>query len=308
MLGKPGEFCLVKCSECGLHYLNPRPAEAAEYYGEGYQPHIDGVPKVRSRPRRVFRRLKEDTELAVLRNWLGYPPSTGKRFWKKALLLPFFIRFKLHERNWGKLPYEGSGEILDVGCGTGRYLEWMREKGWKANGIDMSEAAVEKARQKGLDARAGDLLDGSPWAKGSFDVVTMWDVIEHLSAPAPTLRVIHGLLRPGGRLLVATPNIDSVPARLLGTYWMPLEMPRHLTCFSPSTIKGLLEKTGFRVECIRFRRRGTGIADSVPYLPEGRLKSLCGILRAKRVRKLAGTVLALAHQSDEMVVFARKEG
>ncbi|GAB4346829.1 MAG: class I SAM-dependent methyltransferase [Candidatus Abyssubacteria bacterium] len=308
MLGNPGEFHLVRCSECGLHYLNPRPVQAANYYGADYEPHVDGGPKVRRWPRRIVRTLKEDLECAILRYYLGYPPPHEGRVFARALLWPFYIRFTLHERNWRKLAYEGRGELLDVGCGTGRYLEWVCERGWTARGIDVLEDAVARARRKGLEAVTGDLVRSCPWKSGSFDVVTMWDVIEHLSEPVATLRVIHGLLRAGGRLVIATPNIDSLPARLLGTYWMPLEMPRHLTLFSPSTIGVLLEKTGFCVERIRFRRRGTGIADSVPYLPEGRLKSLCRILRMRHIRKLIGTVLALARQSDEMVVFARKVG
>ncbi len=309
MLGKPGEFRLAKCLACGLHYLNPRPTpdELAGYYGEGYLSHIDRGSKQRAQLRQDFRKLRDRIEISILQEFLGYPaPSGGEHLWKKLLLAPLFLRFKTHERNWQKLPYHGAGVLLDVGCGTGRFLEKMGAYGWKAQGIDTSPTAIEKAKEKGLDVTLGDLLESRRYDAASFDVITMWDVLEHLPSPLEALRRIHALLKSNGRLVVATPNIDSLPARILKENWFPLEIPRHLALYSPRTITSLLGKAGFVVDEIRFRRRGTGILQSIPYLPDGRMKTLVGLFRIRWVRKLSGALLALTRQSDEIVVFATK--
>lgn len=309
MLNKPGEFQLVKCDACSLHFLNPRPTrqELTEFYGDGYTPHARGKSKHREGVRRTIKLLKERITNEILQYYLGYPIQ-DRRLWllKKAALAPFFVRFRLHERNWQKLPYHGDGAILDVGTGAGGFLSWMQQHGWKTCGIDISPTAMKLTKQKGLDVVMGDLLETDYYRLASFDVVTMWDVLEHLSAPLPTLKKVHTLLKPHGRLIAAVPNIDSLPARLFGKHWFPHDIPRHLVGFSPATIESMLTKAGFRVDKIKFRRRGATIPLSVAYLPDGIIKSLCRILSVRKIHKLLGTILALCHQSGEMVVFATK--
>jgi SAM-dependent methyltransferase len=152
----------------------------------------------------------------------------------------------------------------------------------------------------------GDLLETQRYEPASFDVVTMWDVLEHLPNPIETLRKVYALLKPNGKLIVATPNIDSVPARILKENWFPLEIPRHLVLYSPQTVSSLLAKTGFTVDQIKFRRRGAGISQSIPYLADGGIKTLSGVFRMRWACKLSGTILAMAHQSDEIVIYAAK--
>jgi 2-polyprenyl-3-methyl-5-hydroxy-6-metoxy-1,4-benzoquinol methylase len=306
---RPEEFQLVRCPACSLCYINPRPGSKllAEFYRDDYEPHIDAGSKQREGLRKRIRSLKEDVEIAVLQHYLGYSSDGKKRnFLKKALLLPFYIRFLLHERNLKKLPWHGEGRILDVGCGTGRFLEWMRDHGWKTWGIDISPAATEKARSKHLNVESGDLLKTDRYESDFFDVVTMWDVFEHLAEPIATLRKAFSLLKPGGRIVAGMPNIDSIPAKLFGKYWFPLEIPRHLVHYSPTTVKRVFAAAGFRVEKIKFRRRGETMTRSLDYLPKGKVGFFCRLLRVKWVRKLIGTILAICHQSGEMIVFAAK--
>jgi 2-polyprenyl-3-methyl-5-hydroxy-6-metoxy-1,4-benzoquinol methylase len=306
---RPEEFQLVRCLSCSLHYINPRPSEKllSEFYRADYEPHIDGEPKRRSGLRKRIRALKDGIEDAVLEHYLGYTSYGEKKsLLKKIVLFPFYMRFRMHERNLKKLPFQREGRILDVGCGTGRFLEWMRNHGWKTWGIDISGAATEKARAKDLEVETGDLLETDRYESDFFDVVTMWDVLEHFSTPIAALRKAHLLLRPGGIIVAGMPNIDSSPAKLFGEYWFPLELPRHLVHFSPKTVRRAFTEAGFRIDTIRFRRRGETMAKSVDYLPEGTVQYLCRLLNVKWVRKLVGTILALCHQSGEMIVFATK--
>ena len=144
------------------------------------------------------------------------------------------------------IPWHGRGRLLDFGCGGGAYLERMHRQGWDVTGLDVSAAAVECVRTRlGLRALLGTLPH--PELKpATFDVVTMWHSLEHVHEPLEVLRAAHQLLAPGGKLLVATPNIDSLPFRWFGQAWYGLDLPRHLTHFSSRTLRRLLERAGER--------------------------------------------------------------
>ncbi|MFQ5855672.1 MAG: class I SAM-dependent methyltransferase [Anaerolineae bacterium] len=139
------------------------------------------------------------------------------------------------------------GQLVDVGCGTGGFLcELQQGGGWQAMGIDINQRALNVARRQGVQVRCGELGDlGLPTA--SFDVVTMWEVIEHVLNPWDTLAEIHRILKPNGVLLLSTPNGESWQAQLWGMHWLGWEVPRHLQIFSPQTLRQLLEDAGFEI-------------------------------------------------------------
>jgi 2-polyprenyl-3-methyl-5-hydroxy-6-metoxy-1,4-benzoquinol methylase len=136
---------------------------------------------------------------------------------------------------------------LDFGCGGGLFLHRMHRQGWHVTGLDVSTVAVEKVRTElGLPALVGTLPH--PRLKPeSFDVITMWHSLEHVHNPREVLENAYSLLAPGGKLLVAAPNIDSLAFRWFRSAWFALELPRHLTHFTPDTLRRLLTQTGFRV-------------------------------------------------------------
>ncbi len=111
-------------------------------------------------------------------------------------------------------------------------------------GIDINPHAVQTASRRGLDVRLGDLSDLEFPAK-SFDAVTIWEVIEHLTNPKRTIEEIRHLLRPGGYLFLSTPNGDSLQARFWRKYWAGWDAPRHLQVFTPQVLCHLLEENGF---------------------------------------------------------------
>jgi 2-polyprenyl-3-methyl-5-hydroxy-6-metoxy-1,4-benzoquinol methylase len=144
--------------------------------------------------------------------------------------------------------------LLDIGCATGFSLEVARELGWRAQGVEISEFACNFARKNlGLDVFCG-LLANADLEPESFDVVTMWDYIEHCPDPAQEIKKASSLLKPGGVLALTTPNIASVPARVWRSRWMGIKQGEHLYYFTPETMERLLAKSHF--ETVRLEHVG----------------------------------------------------
>jgi SAM-dependent methyltransferase len=148
------------------------------------------------------------------------------------------------------LPWRGGGRLLDVGCGDGRQLALMRELGWTAEGVDFDAKAVAAARARGLEVRVGALAE-QRYPDDSFDAVMLSHVIEHVYAPLELLQEIRRILKPGGELVVLTPNAAGMGRRLYGAAWRGLEPPRHLTVFSPASLRLLFRQAGFAEAGVR---------------------------------------------------------
>ena len=146
--------------------------------------------------------------------------------------------------------YKTSGAILDIGCYIGIFLEVAREAGWKVFGLEPSQWAAKYAREE-LKLQVLEGITEEAFKFGvTFDVVTLWDTIEHMTDPLNDLIRIRQLLNDKGFLFISTMNMDSFFARVSGKRW-PWLMDMHLYYFTPRTISLLLEKAGFRVHKIR---------------------------------------------------------
>lgn len=147
-----------------------------------------------------------------------------------------------------------TGRLLDVGCATGFSLDAAQKLGWKASGIEISEFACDYGRKTlGLDLSCGSLADVN-FPPETFDAVTMWDYLEHSPDPGGEIEIAHGLLKKGGLLVLTTPDISSLPARIYGSRWMGIKEEEHLYYFSRDTIRGLLRKAHF--ETVRLEHAG----------------------------------------------------
>ena len=200
------------------------------------------------------------------------------------------------------------GRVLDVGCSVGAFLSVAREAGWDAVGLEFSADTSEIARSEhGLEVVTGTMED-RPFPKASFDLVTMWDVIEHVPDPLRTMGLVHELLRPGGMVAITTPNIDglfpraSLPLAKIVGHWPHPEPPHHLYQFSKRTIERLLSAAGFDVVALVDQRIRLSY-------------SFGGLLsHAKRPYRLPYTALfaplawagPLLDRGDTMVVIARR--
>jgi SAM-dependent methyltransferase len=138
----------------------------------------------------------------------------------------------------------GQAKLLDFGCGAGTFLERMQALGWHVTGLDASDAAVTHLRARGLTAHVGTLPQPH-WANACFDAITMWQSLEHTHQPLDVLHEAHRLLTPDGMLLVAVPNFDGWASRYFGADWYGLDVPRHLTHFTSTTLTGMLKQAGF---------------------------------------------------------------
>ncbi len=147
-----------------------------------------------------------------------------------------------------------SGALLDLGCSSGSFLEFMRSESWRLYGIEMSaESARTAEARSGARVFVGDILDAT-FSRESFDVITCFDVLEHLYEPRDVMARVSEWLKPGGIFYVLVPNVDSAEARVFGSYWHGLEMPRHVFHYSSASLKFLAESAGLEEVSLETRR------------------------------------------------------
>jgi SAM-dependent methyltransferase len=198
------------------------------------------------------------------------------------------------------------GKLLDVGCYTGVFMKLAAAKGWTVTGVELSAWASAIARQDGYGRVHSLALEEAGLDPESFDVITLWDVIEHLSHPAAMLKNVHGLLKPGGIVAVSTHLVDSLAARLLGSRY-PFFMDMHLVHFSRPTLKRMLSDCGFEVLACRRHLRVLGLGYFLDRLekrarPLALKKTCLWLSRRKFLRRRFITIGSLGLAN----VFARK--
>lgn len=156
--------------------------------------------------------------------------------------------------------HRSGGKVLDVGCSAGFFLKEAHAHGWDAHGLEYSpDTAAVAARNPGLQIKSGALEDANYEAK-SFDVVTLWDVIEHVPNPLQTMQGVHRVLHDDGLVAISTPNIDGLFPQLSYRvaerldYWPHPEPPHHLMQFSGQTLGLLLARSGFEIVATETKR------------------------------------------------------
>jgi len=222
LISKEG-FDVVRCTQCDLVFV-ANPPEATE------------LARLYSFDTGYHAKLEVD------------PISTAFHAREAALNLGLLHR---HARN---------GRLLDIGCSTGLFLTAARKAGWPGQGLEYSPDSSRVAREvHGLDVKTGALTEDT-FAPNSFDVITLWDVIEHLPDPSATLKLISVLLAPGGLLVLKTPNVDGLyprasllVARTLG-FWGHAEPPGHLFQFSARTLEKMAQQAGLETVALHHQR------------------------------------------------------
>jgi len=176
--------------------------------------------------------------------------SLAHRFIKLGLLPLWLANGMKREADYLRfmtLGDEPTGKLLDVGCGGGRLLNRMKKHGWQVEGTDFDEQAAQRvASRYGIKAHVGDLPQcGLP--ADSFDAIVMSQAIEHLYDPKATLRECLRILKPGGLLVMTTPNAHSIGATEFGASWRGWEAPRHLHLFTVESLRNLTQQSGFEI-------------------------------------------------------------
>ena len=139
---------------------------------------------------------------------------------------------------------------MDVGCASGFFLDIAKERGISTYGVELSTEGVNKAKQKHSQI-INDTLENARFPDSFFDVITLYDIIEHVLDPTSTIKEISRIIKPGGIVAISTPDITSWHAKLLGKRWGMITPWEHLHYFSPYTIRVLLEKNGFSINEIK---------------------------------------------------------
>jgi len=208
-----------------------------------------------------------------------------------------------------------SGRILDVGCATGNFLDGMRRLGdWQTVGVEPNPYASNYAQERlGLDVFACELKEAS-FEKDSFDIVTLWDVLEHVPDPMATLQEVARVLRTDGVLVLSLPNPETWEISLFGFHWAGWDMPRHLHLFTQDVLVRYLKESGFEViEITSFTGKyhvfllslDLWVRERFPYWR----KLVLSILRFWPIRLLGLIIFSISDRiklSSIMAVFARR--
>jgi len=209
------DFELFRCSKCGFIFTQDPPdeSESGMYYKSA--------------------------------DYISHTNSSRTLFEKTYQLVRSFMlsrKRNLVIRATGKR----RGNLLDIGSGTGHFLNIMKEAGWITTGIEISEDARKYSSSSfGLNVVAPS--DIETLTSGQFDCITLWHVAEHLHDLTGYFTNIKRLLKPGGSVIVALPNSDSFDCRYYGRYWAAWDVPRHLWHFNPETFSMLVKREGFNV-------------------------------------------------------------
>jgi 2-polyprenyl-3-methyl-5-hydroxy-6-metoxy-1,4-benzoquinol methylase len=242
----PGEWDLCQCSACNSAYLDPRPTQDTIHLAYAiYYTHKSFISLSHS-PASGIRRLRRAMANGY-RNWrfgTDFKPSTVFGI----LLAPFIPGFRqVREHEGRNLPRVKQGaRLLDIGFGSGEFLDFAQHAGWKVSGADPDLKAVQINLQKGFDVRQGDIFAFTNH-ENTFDAITLSHVIEHVHDPRSVIREAFRLLKPGGVIWVETPNINSLGHKHFGPFWRGLEPPRHLVLFNWSSLQQILHDEGFHI-------------------------------------------------------------
>jgi SAM-dependent methyltransferase len=276
--GISGSYRIVRCVACSLMFLSP---------------------------------MYSDEELSALYpvDYYAYQNNFSRSRWKEIVKKSLVFRIGTRDPH-----FESPGRLLDLGCGAGRFLHEMRDKGWDAYGVEISSLAAELGRKKaGLNIFTGTLQQAG-FPSGFFDYVRANHSFEHISCPSETLEEIRRIMRPGGRLLIGVPNADGLNARIFRQYWWYLGAPVHPFTYSIRTLPQLLERHHFDAVRVTYNSDFTGLLGSCQILANrknGR-KSTEGALINNLVLRLLSHWMAkcvdLFRAGDAIEVVAAKGG
>lgn len=276
--GIQGEFQIVYCDECGLERTNPRPNSETigAYYPEDYAPYHTPL----------------NTELvhSKIKSWLRTALGLDAR----------------------KLPPVTPGQMLDIGCASGGFMEQMKSLGWKVEGIEFAESPASAAQAKGFKVQISSVEEAKSPSE-YYDVITAWMVLEHLHQPIQCLKRMRSWVKPNGFLVASVPDADSLARSLFKDRSYDLHLPNHLYHFTPKTLERLLNNAGWSIRRIVWQKNCNALLWSAEYwakdMNHTRILNFVQWLRtssrAGKMRLILGWLLGVTHQSGRIEIWAQ---
>lgn len=207
------EFEILQCENCGLKFTHP-------------QPLVDRIGLYYQSKEYISHSNSRKGSLNFI-----YHQVRKYNFKRKISLLNSLTK---------------SRELLDIGCSTGEFLKFAQSKGWNAKGVEPDEnARIYATKNNNLEVYDENKL--YYFEKKSFDIITMWHVLEHVHNPAERLQTIKSIIKENGVLIIAVPNPESWDAKKYKEYWAAYDVPRHLFHFNINSMKIMLERNGYEL-------------------------------------------------------------
>lgn len=226
--GVGGRFSVVVCPACGLARVDPWPVDPMAWYPDHYQQHTAQTVTGRA------------VEATIRATAIRGMPAAARRV--ATALVP-------DADMGGRLTR--ATRLLDVGAGNGAAVRALRAAGVDAYGIEPEPRAVEAARVGGSMTVVAGTLEDNPLAGERWDVIRMYQTLEHMPDPVDALRRAAGILSPGGRVVIGVPNFGALLRRLTGASWDGLELPRHLHHFTRFSLGLVLSEAGLQASSMR---------------------------------------------------------
>lgn len=205
------DFAIVKCDQCDFLFTNPRPSATsldAYYASEDYVSHQNKSNNITNLVYRFARNFTLKNKLKLINS------------------------FDMPEK-----------QLLDIGCGTGHFINLCKSNRWQVAGVEPNETARNIARSNNTHV----VESLSELDQSSYNIITMWHVLEHIPDINDLLHSVHTLLNKSGRFIVAVPNVASYDANYYKNHWAAYDVPRHLYHFSQLTMAAMMKKHGFKV-------------------------------------------------------------
>ena len=210
-------FNIQQCKACDFLFTNPRPSEneiGYYYQSQEYISHHDDAKGFMSK---VYKTVRDHT--------------IGEK-------IKMIDRLKPQK-----------GDLLDIGCGTGNFVQACKESGWNITGVEPDQGARQVASDRTRESIFQNIFEPEI-AHQKYDIITMWHVLEHVHLLDETIAWLKAHLKPGGEILIAVPNPESHDAKKYGEFWAAYDVPRHLYHFTEKTMKTLMQKHNLKVEAV----------------------------------------------------------
>ncbi|PLX28274.1 hypothetical protein C0581_02970 [Candidatus Parcubacteria bacterium] len=289
---KEKTFSYYRCLDCDVVFVSPKISldEYATYYDTSYVSHQTGGASQKQKSNKTSslrERVRSHISRSKKRVWLCmhridfFQERVASLSWFKKIYVRIFSLSKFFKAQPFLFSVKNMS-VCDIGCGVGNFLTKMRDKNWSVEGVEPSSFAVDVCETKNIKVQKMFFDRERVVRHRKVDLVTLNQVLEHLSDSHMALDNVSDTLKQGGVLYINTPNHDSFVAKLFKTYWYNLDAPRHMFIFSPKSLQKILEGKGFDVHRVYTSSSTSGFTGSLEYF----LRDGLGLrISSDRIRK-----------------------